>query len=381
MLRTYAEDLQSDAFNPEEYVERLAWRLTGSTSGCSVDACYLAIAMEEEVSNLQILFDQCAAKVEGLENQRREEEESYYASLEKLLAANEAALAKVSVLSEKVSSVSARIVHLGDQLQSVTGPRAKAYEAFKLMMHFNEFLSDQPLESDTFTDPDKLVEAGDVIQKLHIIASELPVEKYEAVQSRIGYKYDEVEKMLIEEFVRYHHANAKNKMKQIAHVLSQFKGYGQCVDAFIDQCQWQTYRSDDMFNEIWLLLKKNDVIISSVFPNPQQVMSKLVLSVFRGKLQVYFFIKVSKFCSLSFVVYVRSISLPFAGSLRAAILNVGPGAPKGVLESLRGATEGEVCRGGPQRLIEGAQDFGKEFCKYVLSDGVYGLIPLEVKIV
>uniref|UniRef100_A0A5S6QY35 Exocyst complex component 5 n=1 Tax=Trichuris muris TaxID=70415 RepID=A0A5S6QY35_TRIMR len=285
MLRTYAEDLQSDAFNPEEYVERLAWRLTGSTSGCSVDACYLAIAMEEEVSNLQILFDQCAAKVEGLENQRREEEESYYASLEKLLAANEAALAKVSVLSEKVSSVSARIVHLGDQLQSVTGPRAKAYEAFKLMMHFNEFLSDQPLESDTFTDPDKLVEAGDVIQKLHIIASELPVEKYEAVQSRIGYKYDEVEKMLIEEFVRYHHANAKNKMKQIAHVLSQFKGYGQCVDAFIDQCQWQTYRSDDMFNEIWLLLKKNDVIISSVFPNPQQVMSKLVLSVFRGKLQ------------------------------------------------------------------------------------------------
>ncbi|CDW52694.1 Ion trans 2 and Sec10 domain containing protein [Trichuris trichiura] len=296
MLRTYAEDLQSDAFNPEEYVERLAWRLTGSTSSCSLDASYLASAMEEEVSNLQILFDQCTTKVEGLENQRREEEESYYASLEKLLAANEisrrllprtplAASAKVAELSEKVSSVSARIVHLGDQLQSVTGPRARAYEAFKLMTHFNEFLSDQPLESDTFTDPDKLVEAGDVVQKLQMIAAELPKEKYEAVQSRIAYKYDEVEKMLIEEFVRYHHANAKNKMKQVAHVLSQFKGYGQCIDAFIDQCQWQTYRSDDMFNEIWLLLKKNDAIISEVFPNPQQVMSKLILSIFGGKLR------------------------------------------------------------------------------------------------
>ncbi|KRY04168.1 Exocyst complex component 5, partial [Trichinella spiralis] len=47
---------------------------------------------------------------------------------------------KLKTLNERVNSVAARVVHLGDQLQSVTAPRARAFEAYQLMVHFNEFL-------------------------------------------------------------------------------------------------------------------------------------------------------------------------------------------------------------------------------------------------
>ncbi|KRY48630.1 Exocyst complex component 5 [Trichinella britovi] len=126
---------------------------------------------------------------------------------------------KLKTLNERVNSVAARVVHLGDQLQSVTAPRARAFEAYQLMVHFNEFLSDQPLESETFTDPDK--------------------------------------------------------------------GYSQAIDAYVEQCQWQSFRGGDIFTDIWNMLQKHDPVINDVFPNPQQVMSKLVLNIYHGKLQGY----------------------------------------------------------------------------------------------
>lgn len=109
-LKTYAEDLESvsfiytnpkmrisifnffnlfhqDAFNPEEYVERLAWRLTGAGEN-PLDASHLHTAFEEEIANLQILSDHCQTKITHFQNQCREEEEEYYVALERLQAEN-----------------------------------------------------------------------------------------------------------------------------------------------------------------------------------------------------------------------------------------------------------------------------------------------------
>ena len=36
--------------------------------------------------------------------------------------------------------VAGKVVHLGDQLESVNTPRARAEEALKLMQHFDDFL-------------------------------------------------------------------------------------------------------------------------------------------------------------------------------------------------------------------------------------------------
>lgn len=56
-------------------------------------------------------------------------------------------------LDERISSVATKVVHLGDQLEGVNTPRARAVEAQRLMNYLSEFLSDDPPKSAVFTDP------------------------------------------------------------------------------------------------------------------------------------------------------------------------------------------------------------------------------------
>ena len=46
-----------------------------------------------------------------------------------------------------------KVVHLGDQLEGVNTPRARAVEAQRLMNYLSEFLTDEPPKSAIFTDP------------------------------------------------------------------------------------------------------------------------------------------------------------------------------------------------------------------------------------
>lgn len=64
-----------------------------------------------------------------------------------------------------------KVVHLGDQLESVNTPRARAEEALKLMKHFDDFLDGDTSVSPVFTDKARLYEAADIIQKLQLIAT------------------------------------------------------------------------------------------------------------------------------------------------------------------------------------------------------------------
>lgn len=61
--------------------------------------------------------------------------------------------------------------------------------------------------------------------------------RFESVKRRIERTYSDIEKALIEDFVRAMSKEDLTRMKAIANVLSQFKGYSQCVDAYIDQSQ------------------------------------------------------------------------------------------------------------------------------------------------
>jgi hypothetical protein len=65
-----------------------------------------------------------------------------------------------------MQTISAKVVHLGDQLESVHAPRARAYDALQLMKHFDEFLVDQPLSSSIFTDPDMVCFYSNVYNRL-----------------------------------------------------------------------------------------------------------------------------------------------------------------------------------------------------------------------
>lgn len=56
-------------------------------------------------------------------------------------------------LDGKINHVATKVLHLGDQLDSVNGPRSRVVEAQNLMSHLSEFLTIGPLTSGLFTDP------------------------------------------------------------------------------------------------------------------------------------------------------------------------------------------------------------------------------------
>lgn len=280
---TYVQDLEQEPFDAIDFVERLAWRLTGGKDDINVTD--LKTKFEEEIGNLQMLSDQFQSKISSLEQQCNNDKREYLNVLHKLHEQNADAMDKLKQLDNTMQTVSTKVVHLGDQLESVHLPRARANEALQLMKHFDEFLADQPLSSDIFTDPDRLLESAAMIQKLSSISQELAKDKYSNVQIRIAHKYDEIERLMLEEFVRAHRQGNWRRMHEIAVILADFKGYSQCLDAFVEHMQINAFRGDSVFDDILSLCQKTQPMLKEIFPNPDQVMSKLVLNLFHGKLQ------------------------------------------------------------------------------------------------
>lgn len=133
----------------------------------------------------------------------------------------------------------------------------------------------------------QLFEAADIIQKLYAISQDLPVEKFAEAKKKIGSKYDEIERELIEEFASVQRSGDIEKMKHIAGILSQFKGYSQCVDAYIEQSQMTTYGGKDIFVGILPMCRHHHAIIKQVFASPDQVMSKFILNIYQLKLNQF----------------------------------------------------------------------------------------------
>uniref|UniRef100_A0AC34PUP0 Exocyst complex component 5 n=1 Tax=Panagrolaimus sp. JU765 TaxID=591449 RepID=A0AC34PUP0_9BILA len=277
---TYIEDLEQDPFDATDFVERLAWRINNGQD--DVDPTHLLKKFEEEIGSLQMLSEQFQGKINILEQQNNVEKTSVREDLSRLHDRNADALERLKQLDNTMQSVFTKVVHLGDQLESVHAPRARAFEALQLMQHFDEFLADMPLHSPVFTDPDRLLESAEMIQKLSSISQELAREKFANVQMRIAHKYEEIEQLLIEEFVKSHD---RKKMREIAVILSEFKRYPECLDAFVERVQSGAFRSGNVFDDILMLCQKDEPMIEEIFPKPEPVMSKLILNVFHGKLQ------------------------------------------------------------------------------------------------
>lgn len=290
MMMQYMKELEQEPFDPEEFVERLAWRTVADSRGEGTghfDPVLLHETFLQAIKDLQILQERQQKKCERLEMMCREEENGHWQRISQLQDRNKASVNMFQELDERINYVATKVLHLGDQLESVNTPRARAVEAQKLMNHFAEFLSPGPLLAEVFTDKARIDEAADVIQKLHLIAQELPSGKFEKAKKKIGTKYDEIERSLIEEFVKAHRSDDKGRMKEIATILSHFKGYPQCVDAFIEQSQMGAFTGKDIFRDVIPLCEKNFSVMTEVFSNPDQVMAKFVLNIYHLKLQKY----------------------------------------------------------------------------------------------
>lgn len=288
MLQQYMKDLEQDPYDPEQFIEKLAWKILGNSKKEGVEI-FDPVVMEETfvqcIKDFKLLGDRQRKKCTKLEQLCHEEEIRHVKALSQIQDKNKLAMSMFQALDERINYIATKVIHLGNQLEAVNTPRSRAVEAQKLMSYFSEFLSPGPLLIDVFNDKDHIDKAANIIQKLYHISQEIPDEKFAEAKKKIAIKYDEIERALIEEFVKAHRIMDLNRMREIASILSHFKGYAQCVDAYIEQCTMSTFNGKDPFREVLPLCERSYKTIQQVFNNPDQVMGKFVLNIFHLKLQ------------------------------------------------------------------------------------------------
>uniref|UniRef100_A0A8C2FHJ6 Exocyst complex component 5 n=1 Tax=Cyprinus carpio TaxID=7962 RepID=A0A8C2FHJ6_CYPCA len=260
--------LFEEPFDADEYIERLAWRTPGGGSKGGAEAFDPKKLLEEFVNHieeLKLLDERIQRKVEKLEQQCHREAKEFAHKVQDLQRSNQVAFQHFQELDEHISYVATKVCHLGDQLEGVNTPRQRAVEAQRLMTYFNEFL-DGELRSDVFNNPDKIKEAADIIQKLHLIAQEWSLGKYH-----------DLERQLIQEFTAAQRRGEIGRMREVAAVLLHFK-----------VCQmFGAYMRNDVFEDIAILCQRVNKQVGEVFCSPETVMAKLIQSIFENKIQAH----------------------------------------------------------------------------------------------
>uniref|UniRef100_A0A8D2ZQ00 Exocyst complex component 5 n=1 Tax=Scophthalmus maximus TaxID=52904 RepID=A0A8D2ZQ00_SCOMX len=133
----------------------------------------------------------------------------------------------------------------------------------------------------------QIKEAADIIQKLHLIAQELPFDRFADVKAKIASKYHDLERQLIQEFTAAQRRGEIGRMREVAAVLLHFKGYAHCVDVYIKQCQEGAYLRNDVFEDTAGLIQRVNKQVGEVFSSPETVMAKLIQNIFENKLQAH----------------------------------------------------------------------------------------------
>ncbi|XP_050438266.1 exocyst complex component 5 [Adelges cooleyi] len=286
MMQQYMKEMEQDPYDPDEFVERLAYRVFGNSADCdNILVDEVQETFVQAIKDLKFLQERQKKKCEKLERVCRDKESLYFGQIQSLQEQNKAGIIAFQNLDERINYVATKVIHVGDQLESINTPRSRAVQVHKLIGYLSEFMSAGPLSVDIFNDPTKVDEAADVIQKLFPIAQELPPGRYEEAKMKIAKKYDEIERLLIEEFIRHHSRKNLTRMKEVASILTHFKGYSQCVDAFIEYSQANSLSGKNLFADIVPVCEENLQIIAEVFSNPDQVMAKFVLNIYQLKLQ------------------------------------------------------------------------------------------------
>lgn len=288
MINQYLKELEQEPFDPDEFVERMVQRTMNDTDKSDTfDPEIIHDIFTQAIQDLKMLQERQERKCARLEQSVQEEEKMYAAKFAEIMSQHTLCVGIFGELDERMSRAGGRALAVGERLGAARAPRARAAAARDLLAHLAHFLSPGPVLTDMFNDPSKIDEAADIIQKLHMISQELPPDKFEVAKQKIDAKYNEIERNLIEEFVKSQNSGNTSRMKEIANIMTNFKGYSQCINAFIETSQMNTLLGKDIFSAVLPLCNKNDVIISNVFPNPEQVMSRFVLNIFHLKLQKY----------------------------------------------------------------------------------------------
>lgn len=297
MTPPFTSDLEQDPFDGHEFIERIAWRATTADKFDNpdrFDAKSLHNAFLYSLQELKGIKDSYQSRCDRLEVECQKAEKEQWKNVRDLKDRFSKSINNFHSMNDRLDTVANKVHHLGQQLEHINRPRSRAAEAYKLFKQFGEFLdaSYNPVVSLTASNKKAFFEDADIIHKLYLISQELPkTEKFERSREKIEQKYNLMERELIEEFIRAYRCNDKSQMKEIATIMSNFKGYNKCIDAFIEQSLMGVIIGNspldhrEGFSEILPLCEKIQVIVRDVFKNPEEVMSKFLLNTYTGKLK------------------------------------------------------------------------------------------------
>uniref|UniRef100_A0A2R9BNY6 Exocyst complex component Sec10-like alpha-helical bundle domain-containing protein n=1 Tax=Pan paniscus TaxID=9597 RepID=A0A2R9BNY6_PANPA len=122
----------------------------------------------------------------------------------------------------------------------------------------------------------QIKEAADIIQKLHLIAQELPFDRFSEVKSKIA------KCQLIQEFTTAQRRGEISRMREVAAVLLHFKGYSLCVDVYTKQCKVGAYLRNDIFEDAAILCQRVNKRVGDIFSNPEIVPAKLIQNLIKS---------------------------------------------------------------------------------------------------
>lgn len=291
------EDFEGD-FDAYEYVERLASTVVGGGSKGGADAFdprTLSDVFEKTILELTALDEKMQGRINKLEELCAKEQEEHKQKARELETTYKIASGLFQELDDRINYVATKVVHLGDQLEGINTPRSRAIEAQELMKYFDEFASGN-LVSPVFHDQFQIHEAANIIQKLSLIAQELPSKKFGPVKEAIKKCHDQAEEALIEEFEDAHHQGSISRMRKCADTLLPFKGYSQCIDSFIKQSQKGQFNSADVFQDVMPLCEQVHSMVDKVFGNNAEVvMGKLVQNIHEEVLKAHVLSKLRNF--------------------------------------------------------------------------------------
>uniref|UniRef100_A0A2R9B675 Exocyst complex component 5 n=1 Tax=Pan paniscus TaxID=9597 RepID=A0A2R9B675_PANPA len=132
----------------------------------------------------------------------------------------------------------------------------------------------------------QIKEAADIIQKLHLIAQELPFDRFSEVKSKIASKYHDLECQLIQEFTSAQRRGEISRMREVAAVLLHFKVNIHFVGYYF-MLIGGAYLRNDIFEDAGILCQRVNKQVGDIFSNPETVLAKLIQNVFEIKLQSF----------------------------------------------------------------------------------------------
>uniref|UniRef100_A0A6G1S788 Exocyst complex component 5 n=1 Tax=Aceria tosichella TaxID=561515 RepID=A0A6G1S788_9ACAR len=296
MNPSFISELEQEPFDGNEFIERIAWRATADKfdNPDKFDAKLLQDAFIYGLQELKAIKDNSQKKCDRLEEICKEEEKRHLRNVRELKERFRQSISNFHSMDKRLDQVADKVHNLGQQLEVINKPRSKAAEAYNLLKQFGEFLdsSYDPNVHFSLSNKRAFFEDAETIHKLYMISQELPkTDKFEKARERIEQKYNLMERELIEEFVRAYRCDERSQMREIATIMYNFKGYSQCIDAFIEQSLMGVIVGSspldhrDGFSEILPLCEKIQSIVKEVFKNPEEVMSKFLLNIYSGKLK------------------------------------------------------------------------------------------------